>query len=124
MSRTTGFSAAVREIVLMRSGGNCEVMVDKLCELNASTIHHRRPRGMGGSSRSDTNDADNGLAVCRVCHNIVEHRREWSRANGFLVSQAETPGDVPVWWRCATNEHKRKKMVLLDKGGGKTEVGE
>lgn len=102
-------------------------MVDKVCELTAVTVHHRRPRGMGGTKRVDTNDADNGLAICRACHSIVEGRREWSLANGFLVRQQDSPGKVPVWWRCGHSAYGGKhvkRMVLLDKGGKMREVGE
>lgn len=123
--RNTGFSEEVKAVILARSYSSCEVMVDRVCVFTASTIHHRRPRGMGGSKKVDTNDADNGLAVCRVCHAIVESRREWALENGFVVRQGDIPGKVPLWWRCVSHYvdgRRVKRLVLLDKSGKMKEV--
>lgn len=124
--RSTGFDENVKALILARSFGNCEIMMDRVCQLTATTIHHRRPRGMGGTRREATNYADNGLAACGACHHIVETRREWAYENGFLVRQADDPASVAVWWRQTTvrlQGRRVKKMVLLDKGGRMREVG-
>lgn len=99
MSR--GFPSDVRELILARSGGDCEAMIDRVCTYTATDIHHRRARGMGGSDRDDTNLASNGVALCRRCHESIERRRDWARDYGFLVMQNQIPKDAPIWWRCA-----------------------
>lgn len=64
------------------------------------SVHHRRPRGMGGSRRGDTNGLANLITLCgdgtRGCHGWVEaHRAEASRL-GFLCPSWEDPADWPV----------------------------
>ena len=120
----TGFPPDVQSAIMARAYNNCELMLAPSCSYKAETIHHRKPRGMGGTSRREINYADNGLLACNVCHATVESRREWSLKHGFLVSQFRDPADVPVWWRCAKTSDGKKKMVLLDNMGGKTEIGE
>jgi hypothetical protein len=52
---------------------------------------------MGGSSRADTNDAQNILILCTHCHLVyVEVQREKAHLNGWLVYQMEDPAAVPV----------------------------
>lgn len=110
----TGFSPDAAALILARSGGHCEVMVDTVCVQTATTIHHRQPRGMGGRKRDARlliNQPSNGLAVCDPCHAYVERRRAWAREYGFIVSQFAEPGLVPVWWR------RGNYLVLLDDSG-------
>jgi 5-methylcytosine-specific restriction protein A len=92
--RNTGPSPTVRRSVQERDSGcvNCG-RVDVACQ-----IHHRRARGMGGSTRTDTNGPANLILLCLPCHSLVESRREWARARGLLVGQSQTPADVPVVW--------------------------
>lgn len=119
MRRRTGFPPHVVQLIEARSGLHCEVMA-RGCHLQATTIHHRRPRAAGGTRRSDTNAASNGLAVCGPCHTMIERQREWARDNGFLVPQHASPNDVPVNWRSRTNG-RRKVLVYLDNEGGMTD---
>jgi 5-methylcytosine-specific restriction enzyme A len=114
--RPTGFSPEVVELVTMRSGYNCEVMATG-CTLMAEELHHRRPRGMGGSRRVDTNTAANALAICRRCHNRVESMRNWARDNGFVIPQHADPAVEPVWWRCNVGVRQAKIWVLLSDNG-------
>ncbi|RDI32410.1 hypothetical protein DEU38_103143 [Rhodococcus sp. AG1013] len=113
MSRDTGFPDAVREIILARSGGNCEVMAGPSCLYAVHQIHHRRPRGMGGSRRKSTNTPSNALAVCWPCHAHIEANREKALVNGWLVSQGDEPVEQPVVWR--------GRPTLLDDNGGRAE---
>lgn len=89
----TGFSKTVRDIVARRANGVCE-----RCGSGAPAyhIHHRRPRGIGGSKRQDTNQASNGLFVCLACHSAIESDRELSLWSGWLVRQGQEPFLVPV----------------------------
>lgn len=106
--RATGFTPKVRQVIVERSSGRCEVMAEG-CTFTATAIHHRRPRGMGGSRRPDTNRASNGLATCDSCHRRVESLRDESRSRGWLVMQNQPPAGVPVVYR-------GQRTLLLDDG--------
>lgn len=114
--RRTGFPPDVVQLIEARSELCCEVMAHG-CHTQAATIHHRRPRGAGGTRRADTNQASNGLAVCDMCHTMIERQRAWALDNGFLVAQHENPNDVPVNWRSRT-DGRRKVLMFLDNLGG------
>lgn len=103
----TGFSPAVRALITARSSGKCEI-----CGLHAADeIHHRRPRGMGGSKRPDTNTASAGVHLCRDCHRLVELHRSVAFTCGWLVSQYAEPSAVLFMYR--------GDLVKLDDDGGK-----
>jgi hypothetical protein len=91
----TGFPKVVRDIVTRRAGDHCERCgVDR-----PEQLHHRRPRGMGGSSRDDTNTAANCLALCVGCHQHIESNRKEALSLGWLVHQGDTPEHAPVFRR-------------------------
>jgi hypothetical protein len=91
----TGFSPAVREQIRTRSGSKCEI-----CGMQrAAQMHHRRPRGKGSTKRPETNYPTNGLHLCGDCHDRVESDRGEALDNGWLVSQNEDPGEIPVLYR-------------------------
>lgn len=101
----TGFPTTVRNLVAKRANGFCE-----RCGANTPTqIHHRRPRGMGGSKHPDTNTAANALAVCLDCHNQIESDRKDAARYGWLVSQGRNSAEVPVFRR-------GQWVVLTDSG--------
>ena len=112
MSRNTGFSPKVREMILERAGGMCEGMVTEECTSRIEAIHHRKPRKMGGSKRPDINAASNGLALCADCHDFIESNRAYARSRGLLISQhsSEPVSCVGVW--------RRGVWVLLTDAGG------
>ncbi|MGC5258401.1 hypothetical protein ACPXCG_18830 [Gordonia sp. DT218] len=97
--RYTGFTPAVKDLILARSSGMCEVMVDGICSMHGEQFHHRRPRGAGGTRRIDTNHASNGLYICGLCHLHIETNRREAKALGWLVSQWGRPVEEPVLWR-------------------------
>jgi hypothetical protein len=109
----TGFPQKVRDIITLRAGGCCE-----RCGFAAPAYqhHHRRPRGMGGSSADDTNRASNALCVCIKCHAEIEANREQAFDYGWLVRQGHDPVDTPVLLSGS--------WVLLDDFGYTTPVGE
>ena len=88
----TGFSKAVRDTILARAKGGCEVCFFA----QPDQIHHRRPRGAGGSKASDTNTAANALALCTECHTWIESNRVKALEVGWLVRQGHDPATVPV----------------------------
>lgn len=102
----TGFPPKVRDLVLRRADGRCE-----RCGMftDAMQLHHRRARGMGGSTAVDTNTAANALALCVNCHRDVESMRVDSVNLGFLVRQGFDPAAVPVF--------RRGQWSLLGLGG-------
>ena len=91
----TGFSSATRRLILDRSGGVCERCGVRPVE----ALHHRRPRGMSGSRRADTNTPANCLASCNECHLYIESNRTEALEMGWLVRQGHDPEHVPVMYR-------------------------
>jgi 5-methylcytosine-specific restriction protein A len=103
--RDTGPALLVRQVVRHRAGGRCE-----RCGRRGGEIHHRRPRGMGGSSDPATNGLANLVLLCRPCHRWVESHRCAARAAGWLVWQGHDPAAVAL--------QLRDRSVLL------TDIGE
>lgn len=89
--RKTGPDARTVEALFDRSGGNCE-----RCGGFGEQIHHRRPRGMGGTRREDANGLPALVHLCRLCHEFIESNREWAHENGWLVRQWADPAYQPV----------------------------
>lgn len=105
---------ALRRLIYQRSGGLCEA--SGLPLPRNWELHHRRPRGMGGTSRPDTDTAPNVLALTPEVHNMhpdsVHMRRWWSEPRGYLLSQHEpNPAAVPVLL------HGRDWVTLTTDGG-------
>lgn len=105
--RDTGPTAATRRKVHERAGWCCEVCGKQLHDGTAWTkphaIHHRRPRGAGGSSAADMNSPANLLLVCGTgnenpdtCHGLIESQRAMAYGNGWLLHQHDDPVTVPV----------------------------
>ena len=123
----TGFPASVQKLIRERAGaGNYSPgrgWVD--CErcgfvTGVAQLHHRRPRGAGGSRRADTNVASNGCALCPACHAWVESHRLAALETGLLVRQSDRPADVPV--RVFDTVRVEHKWVLLTDTGGVVEI--
>jgi hypothetical protein len=80
------------------------------------SLHHRRPRAMGGSSRPDTNQPHNLVLLhgsgVSLCHGLVEQHRAEAYANGWLLRQGQDPSVVPV------NHAAHGGWVLLTPDGG------
>lgn len=78
----------------------CERCGKRLSEGEHVSVHHRTPRGMGGSHDESLNRPSNLLALCGSgttgCHGWIEHNREEARENGWLVPRGLSPIDVPV----------------------------
>jgi len=84
----SGFPLRVRVLIIERASGMCERCGEAKPGMQ---IHHRRPRGMGGSRREDTNRVSNGLYLCAACHLWVESNRILARHHGMLLTQSESP---------------------------------
>lgn len=104
--RSTGPTPAVVALVRARACETCE-----RCGNDWGTqLHHRRPRGAGGSKREGTNRPPNCLWLCQRCHADIESRREWATVHGWVVSQNGDPLLIPVL--------TRHGWVRLDDEGG------
>ena len=105
------FTDEVRNAIRKRAKDRCE-----MCGTVASyhQVHHRRPRGMGGSKDPASGTAANGLWVHPSCHTKIESNREQAYEKGYLVRQGQDPAKVPVkigrFW------------YLLDENGGRSLV--
>ena len=97
---STGFPPDVRQMILDRSAGRCEMCGGNLHVL-AGSVHHRRPRRMGGDRRPETSLASNGLAICGSgttdCHGRIEGSgRAQALEDGLILREGQRPGEVPV----------------------------
>lgn len=65
------------------------------------SIHHRYPRGMGGSSNPEINSTANLMVLCGTgttgCHGWVEAHRGQAREDGLLLHGIELPGTNPAF---------------------------
>ena len=96
--RSTGPSPAVRQLVWERDGGCCVRcgIYGGVHTFPPHQLHHRRPRGMGGTSRDDTNSPANLVLLCAQCHEWVESWRTRALCAGQLVSQGVDPALIPL----------------------------
>ena len=104
--RMTGPSPQVRHMALLRALYRCE-----RCLLPLSSqwsLHHRRPRRMGGTRRPDANAPQNLLVLCGSgttgCHGWLESNRTEAYQTGYLLYDLDDPlihayldGDGD-WW--------------------------
>lgn len=91
---------AARDIVLNRDQNTCQRCGTNLVYKLAS-IHHRRPRGMGGSGQ--VNVPSNMVLVCGSatspgCHAEIETDRTEAMFEGWLIPKLsdDQPHEVPV----------------------------
>ena len=65
-------------------------------QVESPQYHHRRPRGIGGTKRVETGQAQNALLLHTKCHTRVESNRLEAYESGWLVAQSSDPGAAPV----------------------------
>lgn len=107
----------VRALVLSRDGGRC-VRCGTSCLNTASSIHHRRRRGMGGTADLRSFDARNLVLLCGTgttgCHGEVEAERAIAYDTGWLLRSYDDL-DAPLI-------SKDGRRIYLTTDGGRTEV--
>jgi len=103
--------ATVAEAVIARENGACAV-----CGLPLHTghLHHRKPRGMGGSGLVNT--VSNMIHIHESCHlKHVERNRQRSYDMGWLVNGHNNPSETPM-------RYMLNRWVLLSDDGQITTV--
>ena len=87
------FTEKTRKLIMERAGYKCEI-----CGLSMviGQIHHRQPRGMGGTRSKSRSSCSNGLYVHAKCHAMVESQRERAYMMGWLVKTGYQPESTPV----------------------------
>lgn len=112
-ARPKSVPAAVKRILLKRSGGACEVGL--VCGGRAEGMDpaHREGKGTGGTDKAWSNLASNLLWACRACHDLIDNKQP-ARAEklGLKVrAGVARPWEIPVL-------HERFRWVLLHSNGG------
>lgn len=112
----SGFSPATVQLIIAREQGLCAltgVQVAHLTRGRDYDLHHRRPRGSGGTSLDWVNQAANGVLLSRKAHDWVESHRTKAFDLGFLVSKIGVATAMTTRLR-----HHLYGWVLLDNEGG------
>lgn len=124
--RSTGPDALTVEVVIHRDRGQCAHCGSRPFGDRGFgwSIHHRRPRGMGGAwRREDTNSPANLVILCGTgtgsCHGWVESNRFKAYELGLLVRQNVTPSQIPIQhavhglgWLTDDGEFVRERPVM------------
>lgn len=106
--KDTGPSNAQRDRLSERSGRHCELCGRYLLP-GIRQVHHRQPRGIGGSPLPEINDLSVLLDLDYQCHLRIERNRTWAKERGLLVPRPAVPALVRV--------DLRHGLVLLDDEG-------
>ena len=119
--RSTGPSSTTVEAVLERAQWSCELCSAELGDRRGEdySVHHRRPRQMGGTRWAGINLPSNLLILCGSgadgCHGWVEANRSASVAAGWLVLSRQDPAHVQVLickvWKYLTNEATYREVA-------------
>ena len=108
----------VRKLVVERDQHCCARCGWDIC--GQYSIHHRKPRRMGGSKDPLTHSAANQILLCGsgvdLCHGHIESNRAEALALGWLLRDSRDPSDAPVL-------HALHGWVLLDTEGGWAPTG-
>lgn len=81
-----------RKLALARDGGKC-----LRCLGEAADVHHRRVKGMGGTSDDYIKyGLANLVSLCRECHSWVHNNPSDAYSSGFLVHGWDDPAEIPI----------------------------
>jgi 5-methylcytosine-specific restriction enzyme A len=98
--RNTGPTTDTRKLVLARADNCCERCGRRIT--GEYSIHHRKPRGMGGTKDDRLNLPSNLVLLCGSattpdgCHTSVERFRQAAIVTGWIVARTADPARVPV----------------------------
>lgn len=103
-----------RALVLSRDGSKCARCGTGVGNI-PSSVHHRRPRGMGGTRDIRSIDPRNLVLVCGTgttgCHHEIESNRAQAYEDGWLLRTYDDLNEPMV----ATDGHR----IYLDDVGGR-----
>lgn len=110
---TRAVQEAARRIVHNRDAGRC-LMCGFVVTHRLRSVHHRTPKGMGGSAllESPTNLVTLcGLGNADGCHGKAHSNPEWARNHGWIVSRSLNPTEIPIdmydGWFTLTDDGQR-----------------
>lgn len=122
----SGPTPAVRETVTLRAHYQCEMCYRPIH--GQASVHHRRPRRMGGTKRGDTNQPANLLLLCGSgttgCHGWVESHRKKALDAGIILYDRDIPAEHPFmdghgnWWLLDNAGAKHATNPRADSGVG------
>lgn len=98
--RNTGPATSTRKQVMARAGNCCERCGRAIT--GDYSIHHRKPRGMGGTKDPAANSPSNLVLLCGSattpdgCHTSVEKFRQAAITTGWIVTRTADPAKVPI----------------------------
>ena len=102
------FTEATRDLIKKRADHRCEICGTRMA---FGPIHHRQPRGMGGTRSSAAASASNGVYIHTTCHNMVESDRARAYLMGWLVRMGQSPEstEIKLWdgWFVLTADGER-----------------
>lgn len=111
MAKKTGPNNETRDAIYRRAFFECEFCGTESFSFGIS-IHHRKPRGMGGTKKKEINDPSNLLLLCGSgttgCHGWIESHREQAYEMGLLVKQSDNPVEI----------------LIMDRSGNKWKLGD
>lgn len=112
-ARPKGVPAGVKKILLVRSGGACEIGLACGGTGRAQDPAHREGKKSGGTRKSWSNTPSCLLAACRDCHRLADGLEVRGAENlGIKIREGVArPWEIPV-------KHARLGWVLLDDSGG------
>ena len=100
-----------RDVLMERANNGCEVCWGSL---ETMSVHHRRPRQMGGTKVGWINTSPNLLVICGTgnsgCHGLIESYRKSSYEHGWLLHPGWSPEETPFadlhanWWLLMGND--------------------
>ena len=108
----TQWDTAKRQVFL-RDGGKC-----LWCLGEAADVHHRRPKGMGGTSDPYIAfGVANLVSLCRSCHDYIHaHPAEGYRL-GYLVHSWDDPAEIPIVLKPGTHYIRLRSDGEFEKVG-------
>lgn len=112
--RYTGAHPTTIILVKDRARGCCE-RCGRSVPIDAE-VHHRIPRGMGGTRDPRVNLVSALVLLCGDCHRWIESYRNAAREDGWLVLRNAEPSAVAI-------HSALHGVVLLSDDGGLEPVG-
>ena len=91
---TAAFSLETKSIVAERAKGKCDRCGTAIT--TGAQYHHRRARGMGSTTRTESSSPANCLLLHPACHQYIELHRTESYNKGWLVRQNDDPRLLPA----------------------------